>query len=85
MILKFYIFRWLSANKLTLSINKTKYKMFASNKKRILVNDSSKLGFYRKPIERVESISFLGIKLYNTKFYYGNLTFLHCYKKLGAI
>ena len=35
--------------------------MFASSKKRILVNDSLKLCFYKKPIKRVESISILGI------------------------
>ena len=49
------IFKGLSANKLTLNINQTKYIMFASIKKRILVNDSLKLCFYRKPIEKVES------------------------------
>ena len=56
--------------------------MFALSKKRMLVNDSLKLCFYRKPIEKVESISFLGITLYETLP--GNITFLHCYKKLGA-
>ena len=40
--------------------------MFASSKKRILVNDSSKLCFYKKPIKRVQSISFLGIILHET-------------------
>ena len=58
------IFKGLSANKLTLNINQTKYIMFASIKKRILVNDSLKLCFYRKPIEKVESILFLGIILH---------------------
>ena len=58
--------KWLSAKKLTLNINKTKYIMFASSKKRILVNDSLKLCFYKRPIKRVESISFLGIILHKT-------------------
>ena len=40
--------------------------MFASSKKRILVNDSLKLCFYRKPSKRVESILFLGIVLHET-------------------
>ena len=61
-----YIAKWFSANKLTLKINKTKYIMFASSKKRILVNDSLKLYFYQKPIKRVESISFSGIILHET-------------------
>ena len=56
--------KWLSANKLTLNINITKYIMFTSRKKRILVNDSLKLCFYKNPIKRVESISFLGIILH---------------------
>ena len=76
---------WLSSNKLTLNIKKTKYIMFASRKKRILVNDSLKLFFYKNPIKRFESIPFLGIILYYTKLYHGNLTFLHYCKKKGAI
>ena len=60
------IAKWLSAIKLTLNINKTKYKVFASSKKRILVDDSLKLCFYKNPIKRVESISFLGIILHET-------------------
>ena len=48
--------KWLSANKLILSINITKYIMFASSKKRILVNNSLKLCFYKKLIEKVEII-----------------------------
>ena len=39
------ISKWLSANKLTLNINKTKYIMFTSRKKRLPVNDSLKLCF----------------------------------------
>ena len=58
------IAKWLSANKLTLNTNKTKYVMFASRKKRIVVNDSSKLCFYKNPIKRVESIPLLGIILH---------------------
>ena len=58
------IAKWLSANKLTLNINKTKYIMFTSRKKRIPVNDSLKLCFYKNPIKRVESIPFLGIILH---------------------
>ena len=54
----------LSANKLTLNINKTKYIMFTSRKKRLPVNDSLKLCFYKNPIKRVESIPFLGIILH---------------------
>ena len=57
------IAKWLSANKLTLNINKTKYIMFALRKKTIQANDSLKLRFYKKPIKRVENISFLGIIL----------------------
>ena len=79
------IFKWLSANKLASNINKTKYIMFASSKKIILANDSLKLCFYRKPIERVENVLFLSIISYYTKLYHGNLTFLHCYIKLAAI
>ena len=56
------IAKWLSANKLTLNIN----KMFASSKKRILVNDSLKPCFYKKPIKRFESILFLGIIVHET-------------------
>ena len=40
--------------------------MFASGKKRIPVNDSLKLCFYKNSIKRVESISFLGIILHET-------------------
>ena len=73
------ICKWLSANKLTLNIDKTRYIMFVSNIQKMLVNDSLKLCFYRKSIKRVESISFLGIILHE------NLTYLHYYKELGAI
>ena len=38
--------------------------MFTSRKKRIPVNDSLKLCFYKNPIKRVESIPFLDIILY---------------------
>ena len=48
----------------TLNINKTKYIMFTSRKKRIPVNDSLKLCFYKNLIKRVESIPFLGIILH---------------------
>ena len=40
--------------------------MFALSKKRILVNDSLKLCFYRNLIKKVESILFLGIILPET-------------------
>ena len=56
--------KWLTANKFTLNINETKHIMFASRKKRIQVNDSLKLCFYKKPIKQVQSISFLGIVLH---------------------
>ena len=58
------IAKWLSASKLTLNINKTKYIMFTSRKKRLSVNDSLKHCFYKNPIKRVESIPFLGILLH---------------------
>ena len=58
------IAKWLSANKLTLNVNKTMFIMFASRKKRIQANDSLKLCFYKNSIKRVESISFLGIILH---------------------
>ena len=63
-ILIYLIAKWLSANKFTLNINKTKCVMFTSRKKRIPVNDSLKLCFYKNPIKRVESIPFLGIILH---------------------
>ena len=77
------IAKWLSANKLTININKTKYIMFTLRKKRLPVNDSLKLCFYKNPIKRVESIPFLGIILHEALSW--KLTFLHYYKKLGAI
>ena len=51
---------WLSANKLTLNINKTKFIVFTSNKKKGIKTDKS-LYVNDIPIEKVHAISFLGL------------------------
>ena len=51
---------WLSANKLTLNVNKTKFIVFTSNKNKGIKTDKS-LYVNDIPIEKVHAISFLGL------------------------
>ena len=53
------IHTWLSANKLSLNVAKTKYMIFATTKKKAKVNPH--LHFNLEQVERVSSFSFLGI------------------------
>ena len=55
---------WLIANKLSINIKKTKFILFKSPKKRL--NHSVHcitISINNKPIDRVKSISFLGVKI----------------------
>ena len=53
---------WLSANKLTLNINKTKFIVFTSNKKKKIKTDKSVcVNDITRTIEKVQGISFLGL------------------------
>ena len=56
---------WLSANKLSLNTDKTKYRyiLFDSNHKQINNNKHQFLYFKKKPIEQVKNILFLGLRL----------------------
>ena len=54
---------WLSANKLSLNINKTKYMVFHSHKKKLLY---PKLFIDAIEIERVHFFNFLGLQLNHT-------------------
>ena len=53
---------WLSANKLTLNINKTKFIVFTSIKKKKIKTDKSLcVNDITRTIEKVQGISFLGL------------------------
>ena len=54
---------WLSANKLSLNTDKTKYILFDSNRKKINNNKRQSLYFKKKSIEQVKNILFLGLHL----------------------
>ena len=54
------IVQWLNANKLSINIEKTKYIIFTSNKKKS-GNISENVLINNQPVLRVNSISFLGI------------------------
>ena len=54
---------WLSANKLSLNTDKTKYILFDSNREKINNNKHQSLYFKKKPVEQVKNILFLGLHL----------------------
>ena len=54
---------WLSANKLSLNTDKTKYILFDSNHKKINNTKHQSLYLKKKPIEQVKNILFLGLHL----------------------
>ena len=54
---------WLSANKLSLNTNKTKYILFDSNRKKINNNKRQSLYFKKKSMEQVKNMLFLGLHL----------------------
>ena len=54
---------WLSANKLSLNTDKTKYILLNSNRKKINNNKHQSLYFKKKPIDQVKNILFLGLHL----------------------
>ena len=62
------ITNWLSANKLTLNINKTKFIVFTSSKKKRIKTDKA-LYVNDIPIEKVHAISFLGLLM---KIFHGS-------------
>ena len=57
------IFRWLTANKLSLNVRKTKYMIFHNRQKKLpaLLNYDIKIN--DTPIARVSSFDFLGLSL----------------------
>ena len=57
------IMKWLTCNKLSLNINKTKYMLFKHNKNQL--SSSSELKLDNHKLEEVKSIKFLGIILDN--------------------
>ena len=77
---------WLSANKLTLNINKTKFIVFTSNKKKGIKTDKSFLYVNEIPIEKVHAISFLGLLIdENLSWKPHMLTLLNKLRSFGVI